>query len=275
MKKKHTTRSIKASKETSKKLSMLTCYDYQTAQMLNTTEIDMILVGDSLGNVVLGLDTTVEVTLEHMIVFGAAVKRGAPDKFTVVDLPFGSYATLDKGLDSAIKLLQATKAEAIKLEGASETFCALIKRCTEVGIPIMGHIGLTPQSVHEQGGYFTHGKNDDEAARLYQQALALQEAGCFALVLECVTPEVAKTITKDLKIPTIGIGSGPVTDGQVLVINDLLKMGPGKPPGFCRPIANFFDLKKKKIQDYLEGKTETLEVSPNLENLEKGPYQAH
>ncbi len=232
-------------------MSMLTCYDFQTAQMLSETHIDLLLVGDSLGNVVLGYDTTVEVTLNDMITFGAAVKRGAPHKFTVVDLPFGSYATVEKGLESAIKLMQKTKAEAVKLEGASPTFLELIKRLTEVGIPVMGHIGLTPQSVHEQGGYYTHGKSGDSEARIYKEAMELEKAGCFSIVLEFVDEHLAERISQNLSIPTIGIGSGLKTDGQVLVINDLLKLGPKQPPSFCQPMADLFQIKKEIIEQYL------------------------
>ena len=151
------TRKIKKRKlhKGKKPLSMLTAYDYQTAQMLSETNIDMILVGDSVGNVVLGYDTTIEVTLSDMITFGAAVKRGAPNKFVVVDLPFGSYATVEKGLESSIALFQKTKAEAVKLEGASPLFLELITRLTEIGIPVVGHIGLTPQSVHPHPRWYT------------------------------------------------------------------------------------------------------------------------
>lgn len=258
------TRKIKARKihEGSVPLSMLTCYDYQTAQLLNETELDLILVGDSVGNVILGYDTTVEVTLQDMITFGSAVKKGAPDIFTVVDLPFGTYASVEKGLENAIELFQKTKAESLKLEGATPTFCELIKRCTDVGIPIMGHIGLTPQSVHQQGGYYTHGKTDPDAMRIKAEAKALQEAGCFALVLECVTPALAQEITEELNIPTIGIGSGNKTDGQVLVINDLLKMGPKRPPSFCHPVADFYELKRQGVELYLN---DVKTGSPNLE----------
>jgi 3-methyl-2-oxobutanoate hydroxymethyltransferase len=254
-------------KKEAKPLSMLTCYDFQTAQLLNETELDMILVGDSLGNVMLGYDTTVEVTLEDMITFGAAVKRGAPDKFTVIDMPFGTYATLEKGVENAITLFQKTRAEALKLEGSNPEFCGLIKRLTEVGIPVVGHIGLTPQSVHQQGGYFTHGKSNEAKDRLFNEAKALQDAGCFALVLECVTPELAAELTNVLTIPTIGIGSGQKTDGQVLVINDLLKMGPQRPPGFCKPVADFFELKRQGVELYLKdvaGTSSNEEVADKL-----------
>jgi 3-methyl-2-oxobutanoate hydroxymethyltransferase len=243
-------REIKKSKQ--KNLQVLTCYDFQTASMLNETELDMILVGDSLGNVMLGYDTTIEVSLIEMEIFGKAVRRGAPDKFLILDLPFGSYSTVNQGLLSATKLFQATKCEAIKLEGAFPYQLKLIERLTQTGVPVMGHIGLTPQSVHQLGGYFTHGKNETDAERLMKEALALQAAGCFSIVLEMVEDSVATKISQELQIPTIGIGSGKQTDGQVLVINDLLKLGPKTPPKFCTPVANLYELKKELIQKYLK-----------------------
>jgi len=243
-------RDIKQAKQ--KKLQVLTCYDYQTAALLNSTELDMILVGDSLGNVVLGYQTTVEVTLEDMQVFAKAVRRGAPDKFVIVDLPFGTYSTISQGIHSATKLFQSTKCEALKLEGAFPYQLKLIERLTQTGIPVMGHIGLTPQSVHQLGGYFKHGKSESEAHRLIKEAQALQDAGCFAIVLEMVDENVATTITNNLQIPTIGIGSGKKTDGQVLVINDLLKIGKETPPKFCLPIADLYQLKKDLIEKYLK-----------------------
>lgn len=243
-------RDIKKAKH--QKLQVLTCYDYQTAGILNETDLDMILVGDSVGNVILGYETTVEVTLTEMEIFGKAVRRGAPDKFLIVDLPFGSYSTVTQGVHSATKLFQATRAEAIKLEGAFPYQLKLIERLTQTGIPVMGHIGLTPQSVHQLGGYFTHGKTEDDAARLLREAHALQAAGCFSLVLEMVQEDIATQITNELKIPTIGIGAGKNTDGQVLVINDLLKMGQKTPPKFCPPIADLYQTRKDLITQYLE-----------------------
>ena len=171
--KKHTTRSLRHYKLTEKKkpLHMLTCYDFQTAQLLNETELDMILVGDSLGNVILGYDTTVEVSLETMILFSKAVKKGASEKFVVADLPFGSYSSINKGLDSAVKLFQQSNVEALKLEGAYPHELKLIERLTQIGIPVMGHIGLTPQSVHELGGYYTHGKDEASKNKLMTEAI--------------------------------------------------------------------------------------------------------
>lgn len=234
------------------KLQVLTCYDFQTAQLLNETDLEMILVGDSAGNVILGYETTIEVSLTEMEIFGAAVKRGAPHKFVIVDMPFGSYSTITQGIHSATKLFQRTKAEALKLEGAFPYQLKLIQRLTETGIPVMGHIGLTPQSVHQQGGYYTHGKTEDSAARLMREAKALEAAGVFSIVLECVEASLATKITQELSIPTIGIGSGKETDGQVLVINDLLKMGQRTPPKFCPPIANLYETKKELIEKYLK-----------------------
>ncbi|MCR9204960.1 MAG: 3-methyl-2-oxobutanoate hydroxymethyltransferase [Halobacteriovoraceae bacterium] len=247
------TREIKKRKITQgrKPLTMLTCYDYQTAQMLNQTELDLILVGDSLGNVVLGYESTVEVSLEDMITFGAAVKRGAPNKFTVIDLPFGTYSSLEDAIINANKLFQKTKAEAVKLEGAFPFQLEIIERLTQTGIPVMGHIGLTPQSVHQQGGYYTHGKTESDEERLLKEAISLEKAGCFSLVLECISHKTSEKISKTLNIPTVGIGSGNQTDGQVLVINDLLKTGPNIPPKFCTPISDLYEIKKELINQYL------------------------
>lgn len=243
-------RDIKKSKNSN--LQVLTCYDFQTAQLLNSTELDMILVGDSVGNVILGYETTVEVTVEEIEIFSKAVRRGAPDKFLIVDLPFGSYSSIPTGIKSAIRLFQNTKAEALKLEGAFPYQLKLIERLTQIGIPIMGHIGLTPQSVHQLGGYYLHGKNDHSIKKLLQEAKDLEKAGAFSIVLEMVESELAEKISKSINVPTIGIGSGNKTDGQVLVINDLLQLGPKTPPSFCKPIANLYENKKKLIEDYLK-----------------------
>lgn len=232
-------------------LQVLTCYDYQTATLMNESALDMILVGDSVGNVILGYETTVEVTLEEMIIFGKAVRRGAPEKFLILDLPFGSYSTISQGVHCATKLFKETRAEAIKLEGAFPYQLKLIERLTQTGIPVMGHIGLTPQSVHQQGGYYVHGKTDVSQERLMKEAKALEAAGVFSMVLELVEENLATKISESLSIPTIGIGSGKNTDGQVLVVNDLLKMGPKMPPKFCPPIADLYQTKKELLETYL------------------------
>ena len=249
--KKHNLRTLQKMKDNQQKIQMLTCYDFQTAQVLSETNLDLILVGDSLGNVVLGYDSTINVSLQEMIIFGSAVKRGAKEKFTIVDLPFGSYSTLEKGLESGIEVFQKTQAEALKLEGANPTNYEIIRRLTQTGIPVMGHIGLMPQSVHAQGGYYKHGKDQKNQERLKTEARALQEAGCFSLVLECVEENLSKEISQELSIPTIGIGSGYDCDGQVLVLNDLLGLTPHHPK-FVTPIANFYQDKKNLIEGYLQ-----------------------
>ncbi len=248
------TRQIRCFKKVSsnRSMQMLTCYDFQTAQLLDETSLDLILVGDSLGNVVLGYDHTIEVSVDTMSLFSKAVKKGAPNKFVIADLPFGSYATMELGLANSIKLFQQSGVEALKLEGAFAFQLDLILRLTQIGIPVMGHIGLTPQSVHEQGGFYTHGKDESSKDRLLKEALALEKAGCFSIVLECVEEKWAKKITEHLNIPTIGIGSGTHTDGQVLVINDLLHLGRNDPPKFCKPIANLYKTKKQLLNDYLK-----------------------
>jgi 3-methyl-2-oxobutanoate hydroxymethyltransferase len=251
--KKLNTRNIRSFKKTDEKrfIHMLTCYDFQTAKLLNETKLDLILVGDSLGNVVLGYDTTVSVSLEEMIIFTSAVKRGARNKFVIGDLPFGTYNTVDEGLKNATKLFQESRCEALKLEGAFPHQLELIERLTHIGIPVMGHIGLTPQSVHQQGGYYTHGKDENSVKMLMENAKKLESAGCFSIVLECIEKDLSAAITKELMIPTIGIGAGSQVDGQVLVINDLLKLGSDYPPSFCQPVADFYSLKKEAINNYL------------------------
>lgn len=256
--KKLNTRNIRSFKKVNenRSLQMLTCYDFQTAKLLNETALDLILVGDSVGNVILGYDTTVSVSLDEMITFSSAVKRGATNKFVIADMPFGTYNTVEEGLRNATALFQKSKVEAIKLEGAFPHQLELIERLTHIGIPVMGHIGLTPQSVHQQGGYYTHGKTDESANMLMDTAKKLEQAGCFSVVLECISPDVALTITKEINIPTIGIGAGLEVDGQVLVINDLLKLGSDYPPSFCEPIADLYTVKKELIEKYLQGQSE-------------------
>ena len=215
-------------------LTIRQLHQYETQLLGIPLQVQSLcFVGDSVGNVILGYETTVEVSLSTMILFSKAVKKGAPDKFVVADLPFGSYSSVAKGLESATKLFQQSGVEALKLEGAYPHELKLIERLTQIGIPVMGHIGLTPQSVHELGGYYTHGKDEASKNKLMIGAKNLEKAGCFAIVLECVEENLATEITKNLSIPTIGIGSGTKTDGQVLVINDLLHLGKNDPPKFC------------------------------------------
>ncbi len=249
-------RKIKSAKG-KRRLQVLTCYDYQMARLLSETDLDMILVGDSLANVILGYDSTVPVSLDEMKIFTAAVVRGAhhaknqEKKFVVSDLPFGTYATFESGINNAIELFQYSGANALKLEGASEMKERLIEALGEAGIPVMGHIGLIPQSINVLGGHFRHGKTPEERERLLNEAIRLERAGVFSIVLEMVDHELASEISAKISIPTIGIGSGENVDGQVLVSNDLLGLGPDKIPSFCQPIANLFAQKKALIQSYL------------------------
>lgn len=251
---KHSTKTIRDHKKNKaeKTLHMLTCYDFPTAQMLNETELDLILVGDSLANVVLGYDSTIPVGLTEMILFSKAVRKGAPDKFIIGDMPFGTYSTINDGIKNATRYFKEAAIDAVKLEGAYPYQLKMIERLTQTGLPVMGHIGLKPQSVYQAGGYFIYGKTTEEKKSLFEEAQNLEKAGCFCIVLECVEESLAAEITKAVNIPTIGIGSGSKTDGQVLVINDLLKIGKHKVPKFCTPVADLYQLKKDKITQYLK-----------------------
>ena len=221
---------MKARKE---KISMVTCYDYWSAELLEKTDIDMLLVGDSLAMVMHGFPSTVHATIELMEIHSAAVRRGAPKKFVVGDLPFlKARYSRDLVLDNVCRLMQAG-CNAIKIEGA-EGHLEVIEHVVESGVPVMGHLGLTPQSVEAFGGHKVQGKTECSAEKIRKSALALEKAGCFALVLECVPQKLADQITKELTIPTIGIGAGPHTDGQVLVLQDLLGMQNNFKPKFLR-----------------------------------------
>jgi 3-methyl-2-oxobutanoate hydroxymethyltransferase len=221
---------MKARKE---KISMVTCYDYWSAELLEKTDIDMLLVGDSLAMVMHGFPSTVHATIELMEIHSAAVRRGAPKKFVVGDLPFlKARYSQDLVLDNVCRLMQAG-CNAIKIEGA-EGHLEVIEHVVGSGVPVMGHLGLTPQSVEAFGGHKVQGKTECSAEKIRKSALALEKAGCFALVLECVPQKLADQITKELTIPTIGIGAGPHTDGQVLVLQDLLGMQNNFKPKFLR-----------------------------------------
>lgn len=245
-----TTRDIRASKRKGEKLAMLTAYDHVTAGLLDQAGIDMLLVGDSLGNVVLGHDTTIPVTLEDMIRHAAAVQRGSRRALVVCDLPFGTATDPDTALRSAIAIMQRTGVQAIKIEGG-EAAAPIVRRLVEQGIAVMAHIGLTPQSVHQLGGYYRHGKTEDAAQELIAAAKALQDAGAFAIVLEMVVPELAAEITTLLDMPTIGIGSGPDCAGQVLVINDLIGLGLAPPPSFAKPKADVATIVRDAAAAYI------------------------
>jgi 3-methyl-2-oxobutanoate hydroxymethyltransferase len=224
-------------KKTDEKISMVTCYDYTSARILADTTVDCFLVGDSVAMTMHGYKDTIAATLPMMYSHTAAVSRGAGDKFIVADLPFLSYRkSLSKSMEAAQSLMQSG-AHAIKLEGAAGNL-KLIRHLTESGVPVMGHLGLTPQFLHLLGGYKVQGKTEEGAKRLQEDALLLQEAGCFAIVLECVPAELAKNITQSLSIATIGIGAGPDTNGQVLVFQDLFGLNIDFQPKFVKAFMN-------------------------------------
>ncbi len=249
--KRHTLRTLQALKDRGEKLTMLTAYDVVTSHFLDRAGLDMILVGDSLGNVVLGFDTTIPVTLDDMIRHTAAVVRGSSRALVILDLPFGTTTDPETALRSAVRAFQETGCQAVKLEGGLHAV-AVTQRLTEAGIPVMAHIGLTPQSVHQQGGFRTHGKVLSEADQLKAAARELEKAGAFAIVLECVTADLASDISKTLRIPTIGIGSGPGCDGQVLVINDLIGLSISPPPAFAKPVANVAVIIENAARQFIE-----------------------
>ena len=218
-------------------LAMLTAYDYTTAQRLDRTGVDALLVGDSLAMTVLGHLDTLQITTADMLPFVRAVVAGAPQKWVVADMPFMSYQTdHTQAIENAGLLVKQGGAQSIKLEGASPRVLAVTQHLTEIGIPVMGHLGLTPQAVNTLGGFKVQAKQPDQAEKLLQDALALQQAGCYSLVLECIPPDVAQTVTQALNIPTIGIGAGPGCDGQILVIDDMLGRTPSHPK-FVRVFA--------------------------------------
>lgn len=257
--KKLTTKKIRSSKvkNGSTPLSALTCYDFQTAQAFNETDLDIILVGDSLANVILGLSDTVKVSLDEMLIFTKAVSRGAKNKFIVADVPFAGITTYEESVRNCLNYFQRSNCQALKIEGASQETIKILKRLTECGCPVMGHIGLMPQSVHQQGGYYTHGKTLENKERLLKEAFDLQDNGAFAVVLECVDKELAKEISNVLDIPTIGIGSGNYTDGQILVSNDLFGNGLYA-PSFCQPLDNFFEAKKLIVSEFIQNMNNNL-----------------
>lgn len=228
---------FQAMKTANQKISMVTCYDYWSAQLINKTNIDCILVGDSAAMVMHGHHTTVPATIEMMLAHTEAVAKGAPDKFIIGDMPFLSYR---KGLEAAVEAAGAlirAGANAVKLEGAAGNI-ALISHLAESGIPVMGHLGLTPQAIHQLSGWKVQGRDDSSAQRLMTDALSLEAAHCFALVLECVPSTLATDISEKLRIPTIGIGAGVGTDGQVLVLQDLLGFNPEFKPKLLKMYLN-------------------------------------
>jgi len=236
-----TTHTLQAMKQRREKIAMLTAYDYSFAGILDAAGIDVLLVGDSAGNVVHGYDTTLPVTLQMMIDHAAAVTRGVERALVVADLPFGSYQGDSKiALQSAIRMLKESRASAVKVEGGA-FILESIKRIISAGIPVMGHLGLTPQSIHKFGTYAVRATEEAEAETLLHDAELLQEAGCFALVLEKIPAALAKQVSERLAIPTIGIGAGPHCDGQVLVTHDLLGINLQFSPRFLRRYADLYN----------------------------------
>ncbi|CAH0345520.1 3-methyl-2-oxobutanoate hydroxymethyltransferase [Bacillus sp. CECT 9360] len=221
-------------KQNGEKIAMLTAYDFPTAKLAEQADVDMILVGDSLGMVVLGYESTIPVTVDDMIHHTKAVKRGARDTFVVTDMPFMSYhLSIDETLKNAARIIQEGQADAVKVEGA-DGVTGKIAALTKAGVPVVAHLGLTPQSVGVLGGYKVQGKDAEAAGKLLEDAKKCEEAGALALVLECVPHQVSEMITKALNIPTIGIGAGVETDGQVLVFHDVVNYGVDRVPKFVK-----------------------------------------
>lgn len=249
---KNTTTSIMQMKHSGNKISMLTAYDYTTARLLDEAGVNTILVGDSLGNVVLGYEDTISVTMEDMIHHSAAVARGAKNALVVTDMPFMSYQTgVYDAVVNAGRLMKEGRAGAVKLEGGAE-ICPQIEAIVAAGIPVVSHLGLTPQSINAFGGFKVQGKTEDAAKKLIEDAKAIEAAGAFAVVLECVPAKLAKLVTDSIQIPTIGIGAGAGCDGQVLVVYDMLGMFSDFKPKFVKHFANAGDVIREAVKSYIE-----------------------
>ncbi|HEU20160.1 MAG TPA: 3-methyl-2-oxobutanoate hydroxymethyltransferase [Deltaproteobacteria bacterium] len=239
-------------KKKGEKITMLTAYDYSTAAVMDEAGIDMILVGDSLGMVVLGYDSTLPVTMEDMVHHTRAVSRGASRAMVIGDMPFMSYqASVEEAVRNAGRLMQEAGAHGVKLEGGREV-ADVVAKIASAGIPVVAHLGLTPQSVHQLGGYRVQGKDDAAAVRIKEDAKILEEAGAFSVVLECVPSKLAAEITESLEIVTIGIGGGVDCDGQVLVVNDMLGMFDKFIPKFVKKYANLNVNMKEAISQYID-----------------------
>ncbi len=244
-----TTHVLQAMKDKGEKISMLTAYDYSMAKILDAGGIDILLVGDSASNVMAGHETTLPITLEQMIYHAQAVVRGAERALVVVDLPFGSYqGNSTKALNSAIAIMK--EAHAVKLEGGAEIEDS-VRRILSAGVPVMGHLGLTPQSIYKFGTYSVRAKEEAEAQKLLNDALLLQELGCFAIVLEKIPAALGSQVAKALHIPVIGIGAGNGTDGQVLVVHDMLGITHDFNPRFLRRYLHLFDTIKEAVAQYV------------------------
>jgi len=248
--KKVTIQGIVKMKRDSRRIVVVTAYDVLFARLVDNAGVDLVLVGDSLGNVVAGFETTLPVTLDHMIYHGAAVRRGVKRALLVVDMPFLSYqASEELAILNCGKVMQETGAEAVKIEGGSEEMVRTVGRLTRTGIPVVAHLGFTPQSVRTIG-MRVQGRAEADASRMVEQARALEEAGAFSLVLELIPSDLAQRITEAVSIPTIGIGAGPHCDGQVLVLPDLLGLNDGFEPKFLKKYANLAETVRDAVQRY-------------------------
>ncbi len=243
---------IKEMREKGKIIPMLTAYDYATAKMIDESGVPLILVGDSLGMVVLGYESTIPVTLEEMLHHTKAVVRGTKRALVVGDMPFMTYhASIGEALHNAARFIQEAGAQAVKLEGG-EAMAEVVHRVVQCGIPVMGHIGLTPQSIHQLSGFKVQGKTPDAAIRLLKDARALADAGVFSIVLEAIPTALARVITQKVNVPTIGIGAGPYCDGQVQVISDILGLFTDFVPKHAKQYARLADMIKKAVADYVD-----------------------
>ena len=250
--KKITTHTLHKMKAAGEKISMITAYDYSFARIFDSAGIDIILVGDSASNVMAGHETTLPITLDQMIYHASSVVRGVERCLVIVDLPFGSYQGNSKeALSTTIRIMKETGAHAIKLEGGEEVLES-IKRIISSGVPVMGHLGLTPQSIYKFGTYSVRAKEEEEADKLKKDALLLQEAGCFAIVLEKIPANLAKAVTQSLEIPTIGIGAGGACDGQVLVMHDMLGINTEFKPRFLRQYLNMHEQITGAVKHYIK-----------------------
>ena len=247
-----TTYRLTEMKQRGEKIAMLTSYDYSMAKIVDAAGIDVILVGDSAANVMAGYETTVPITLDMMIYHARSVVRAVERALVVVDLPFGTYQGNSKvALDSAVRIMKETEADAVKMEGGEEILES-VQRILSAGIPIMGHLGLMPQSINKYGTYTVRAKDEEEAEKLLSDAHLLEETGCFALVLEKIPASLAERVARELTIPVIGIGAGGAVDGQVLVVSDMLGMTNGFSPRFLRRYADLHTVMTGAIQQYVD-----------------------
>ncbi|WP_316839412.1 3-methyl-2-oxobutanoate hydroxymethyltransferase [Pedobacter gandavensis] len=250
--KKITTHTLQAMKAGGEKIAMLTAYDYSMATVLDHAGLDIILVGDSAANVMAGYETTLPITLEHMIYHAQSVVRAVKRALVLVDLPFGSYQGNPKlALNSAIRIMKESGAHGVKLEGGAEILDS-VKLILSAGIPVMGHLGLMPQSINKYGTYALRAKDEVEAKKLITDAEILQQAGCFALLLEKIPALLGKQVSENLHIPTIGIGAGKYCDGQVLVVHDMLGLNKGFKPRFLRQYADMYDVVGNAAKSYIK-----------------------